>query len=163
MKKIYTNLNASATAKGLFRISAVILFIMVWILIDKGNVYGQSQTESASSKLKKEKAQASDDMLKFNGGDDEDIIDEGTGTDEDNTLVVYPNPVEGDLVFDFEFTVKSGAPFEIVDALGKLVDQGVIKPGVSQQKVDLSKLKTGLYILRVDLGGKPIVKRLVKK
>lgn len=164
MSKIYNDFKEGRPGKGLARVSAILILIMVWILIDKGNIYGQSLSDDGKAIAKAEKLDAEADALfKSGGGDDGGITDEGTESDEDNSFVVFPNPVEGDLVFDFEFTVRTEAPFEVIDMQGKLVDRGVIRPGISQHALSMKELKAGLYILRVDLGGKPHVKRVIKK
>ncbi|MCB0756553.1 MAG: T9SS type A sorting domain-containing protein [Flavobacteriales bacterium] len=38
-----------------------------------------------------------------------------------------------------------------------------MKPGVTHHSVDMRDLSTGLYILRVELGGKLHVKRVIKQ
>ena len=163
MNNIYKNFKEGGPLRGLARVSAILIMIMVWILIDKGNIYGQSLSEDSKLIAKAEKLDVSDQALLKSGGGEGDIADEGADSDDDNTFEIYPNPVEGDLVFDFEFTVRTGAPYEVLDAQGKLVHRGVIEPGVSHHSVDMRDLNTGLYILRVDLSGKPQVKRVIKK
>ncbi|MCB9191162.1 MAG: T9SS type A sorting domain-containing protein [Flavobacteriales bacterium] len=162
MNNIYKNFKEGGPVRGLARISAILIMIMVWILIDKGNIYGQSISDSDAI-AKSEKLDVTSSALLKAGGGDGDITDEGSDSDDDNSFGVYPNPVQGDLVFDFEFTVRTGAPYEVLDAHGKLVDKGVIKPGVTHHSVDMRDLSTGLYILRVELGGKLHVKRVIKQ
>ncbi len=161
MSKIYKDFKEGNPLKGLARISAILILIMVWILIDKGNVYGQDLADDDKLTVKSEKLKLADAFLKAGGDDDNGMLDDDS--DDDNSFVVYPNPVEGDLVFDFEFTVKEASPFEIIDMQGKLVESGLIKPGLDKQKLDVKQLKSGLYIVRLELGGKLHVKRLVKK
>lgn len=165
MKNIYNDLKQSGSIKGAAKISAILIMMLVWILIDKGNVYGQSLAldSKVSQKASKSNSVIEDAFTKAGGGEDGDIIDEGTGSDGDNSFDVFPNPFERDLVFDFEFTVREGAPYEVVDVQGRLVEQGTIAPGVSQYRVDLGDLKTGMYFVRVDVGSTLVVKRLIKK
>jgi len=68
-----------------------------------------------------------------------------------------------DLVFDFEFTVKVGIPYEVVDALGRLAVKGTFSPGISTQSIDLSRLRTGMYLVRLDMGRKVEVRKILKK
>lgn len=136
---------------------------MVWILIDKGNIYGQSRSDAGLETGKAGKLSVADQSLFKAGGGDGDIQDDLDDSDEDNSFTVFPNPVDGDLVFDFEFTVREGAPYEVHDALGKLIDRGVLMPGLSEYKLDLRRLIPGLYFIRVELGGKLQVKRIIKK
>lgn len=163
MKNIYNDFKEGLSVKSIARISALVIIIMAWILIDKGNVYGQSIATGKASELSGKSDVIDSSFLKSGGGDDGGILDDGSDFDEDNTFTVFPNPVQGDLVFDFEFTVREGAPFEVIDPQGKLVEAGLVKPGIDQLAVDLSKLKAGLYIVRVELGGKLQVKRIIKQ
>ncbi|MCB9185979.1 MAG: T9SS type A sorting domain-containing protein [Flavobacteriales bacterium] len=164
MSKIYNDFKEGRPVKGLVRISAILILIMVWILIDKGNIYGQSVDQDSKSFAKSVKPDVgSQALFKSGGGEDGDIMEEGSGSDGGNSFEVYPNPVVGDLVFDFEFTVREGAPYEVLDLQGKLIERGVIKPGASKHTLDMKELPTGLYFLRVDLGGKLQVKRVIKK
>ncbi|MDB4678453.1 T9SS type A sorting domain-containing protein [bacterium] len=163
MKNIYKDYKSHKAVKGLLRISAIIIMAIVWILIDKGNIYGQSLADRAQiSKEALGQAEVLQSPL-FKGGDDDRDGDIPTEGDEDNTFTVKPNPVEGDLVFDFEFTVKTTIPVEIYNPLGKLVDQSTFVPGVSSQKLDFRRLPVGMYIVRLDLGDKTEVRRIIKK
>jgi len=163
MKNIYKDYKSHKAVKGLLRISTIIIMAIVWILIDKGNIYGQGlAVKSQISKQALEQTETLQSPL-FKGGDDDgngDILTEG---DEDNAFTVKPNPVEDDLVFDFEFTVKNAIPVEIYNPLGKLVDQTTFEPGVNTQKLNLSRLPMGMYIVRLDLGNKTEVRRIIKK
>lgn len=163
MSKVYNDFKDGNPAQGLARVSVIIVFILVWILIDKGNVYGQSKSDAGLQVAKSNKLEVSDQSLFKAGGGDGDIQDDlSDADDEGNSFTVFPNPVQGDLVFDFEFTVKEGAPYEVHDALGKLIDRGVLQPGLSEYKLDLRELIPGLYFIRVDMGGKLQVKRIIK-
>ena len=71
--------------------------------------------------------------------------------------------MQGDLVFDFECAVKTAIPVEIYNPLGKLVGQTIFAPGVSSQKLDFRRLPVGMYIVRLNLGNKTEVRRIIKK
>jgi hypothetical protein len=163
MKNIYNNYKSHKAVKGLLRVSTIIIMAIVWILIDKGNIYGQGLADK--SQLTKQELEQSSDvqtpvLREGDGSRDGDIpIEE----DEDNTFTVKPNPVQDDLVFDFEFTVKTAIPVEIYNPLGKLVDQSTFVPGISSQKLDFRRLPVGMYIVRLDLGNKTEVRRIIKK
>ena len=71
------------------------------------------------------------------------------GLDENqfNTAVkLYPNPTHGvvSLQVSNELT---GSNFELVDAVGKVVLNGVIQ--TEQSQLDLSVLKNGMYLFRL--------------
>ncbi|MGK0385144.1 MAG: hypothetical protein ACJAVL_001900, partial [Bacteroidia bacterium] len=59
MKNIYNNYKNHKAVKGLLRVSTIIIMAIVWILIDKGNIYGQSLADK-SQLTKQELEQSSD-------------------------------------------------------------------------------------------------------
>jgi len=139
------------------------LFIMVWILIDKGNAAGQSSSYTSSDSKKRIAISQSNSEPQFKFGiEGSETPDDGSGETTEE-FVVYPNPVENELVFDFEFQVKTGIPFEVLDALGRRMDIGSFKPGLNTQRLDFSKYRSGLYLIRVSLGNTTVVKRVIKK
>lgn len=164
MKNIYNDLKCGRLVGRVLKVSAILVMIMVWILIDKGNIYGQTIAQKVkTAEYAVVGADSDQSLFKANGDDEGGIIDEGSGVDEDNSFDAYPNPFERDLVFDFEFTVREGCPYEVIDVQGKLVEQGTLQPGSAQYHIDLSQLKTGMYFVRVNIGNSLQVKRLVKK
>lgn len=139
------------------------LFIMVWILIDKGNAAGQSSSYINSDSKKRTAIDQSNSQPQFKSGiEGSETPDDGSGETTEE-FVVYPNPVENELVFDFEFQVKTGIPFEVLDALGRRMDIGSFKSGLNTQRLDFSKYRSGLYLIRVSLGNTIVVKRVIKK
>ncbi len=160
MSNIYKNLKDGKPVKSLARITAIIIMVMVWILIDKGNIYGQSIADrdvisksALSSETQSPQLRESDDVR----GDELPTEDEG------DLFTARPNPVQQELVFDFEFTVRSGIPVEVLDPLGRIAYQGHFEPGVSTQSLDFSGFKKGMYIVRLDLGGKVAIRRIIKQ
>ncbi|MBI1286651.1 MAG: T9SS type A sorting domain-containing protein [Flavobacteriales bacterium] len=170
MNKIYKDSDGERAVSRLLKISAVVIMVMVWILIDKGNIYGQNaaKVSSVSKTLHPQTIQSP----QFKGGDGGDGGDGGEGSggegggvppSDDGGFVIKPNPVQTDLVFDFEFTVRTAIPVQIYDPLGRLVDQQVFQPGLNSQKLDFSKYQTGMYLVRLDLGNRVEVRRVIKK
>ncbi|MGB1316856.1 MAG: T9SS type A sorting domain-containing protein [Flavobacteriales bacterium] len=161
MKNIYKSLKDREPAKKLVRISAIIIMVAVWILIDKGNIYGQSISDRDVISKSKSESIAPSALLRegedLRDGDELPIVDEG------DLFTIKPNPVQHELVFDFEFTVKTTIPYEVLDPLGRLAFQGAFEPGVATQSLDFSRLKTGMYIVRMHLGDKLEVRRVIKK
>ena len=160
MKNIYKNLKAGRTLRGLARVSAILIMMMVWILIDKGNVYGQSLSEDSKLIAKAVKLDVTDESMLKSGGGEGDLLDD---SDEGTDFQVYPNPVKQDLVFDFEFTVKEAIPYEVISALGRLVAVGEFEPGVTTQELDFSRFQSGMYIIRLTIDGKSKVKRVIRE
>lgn len=78
---------------------------------------------------------------------------------EINEFSVYPNPIsKGSFVISFlNSTPKS---ISIFDILGKNV---INKTVTNEERVDVSGLKSGIYILKVDVNGKTTTRKLIKK
>lgn len=186
MEVMATHYSNILNVKALVKSVTVVAIVLVWILIDKGNAAGQSvgAGETSGNVTVQPKpsimntggvaafrqmdaplrsAQGSADkklaIAQFKNGDPEDATNEESGTD----FSVYPNPVEHELVFDFEFTVRGGTPYEVTDALGRLMDRGVFIPDVKQQRLDFSGYVSGLYLIKVNVGSTSVVKRIIKK
>lgn len=160
MKHNYKQQEGHELLGRLLKISVISILILVWILIDKGNIYGQSLTQKDDAS--KQALQGQMDSPLFKGGDDEPSGDELPTDDEGDDFVTRPNPVKTELVFDFEFTVKTNIPYDVLDPLGRLAAQGTFEPGIRTQSIDFSKFKTGMYIVRLDLGDKVKVRRIIK-
>lgn len=159
MKQKYKNVQSGNILKVLAKVALGVTLIMVWILIDKGNVYGQSAVSGkAIDSQQVLPSETSAPLLKDGDDGDGDL----TGSEDDNTITIYPNPVIQEMVFDFEFTVKSDCPFEILDPQGKLVETGVVGQGITHHTVDLGKLTSGMYIVRLEMEGKPQIHRIIK-
>ncbi|MCF8256869.1 MAG: T9SS type A sorting domain-containing protein [Flavobacteriales bacterium] len=145
----------------LLKAAAVVTLVMVWILIDKGNALGQSAMQTRQMVTDVPTTAQSTAPLFRDGSRDGELGDDGD--DSEGDFNVYPNPVKDDAVFDFEFTVKTDMPYEICDALGRLIDQGVFVPDIKSQKIDFSRYRTGMYLVRVQMGNRAIVKRIIKQ
>jgi len=75
-----------------------------------------------------------------------------------STAMIYPNPAKGQLYLEMN-TLSSGLlSSTIMDATGKLVQRdnlGYQTSGLSTSSLDVSNLGTGLYMLHVQLDGRP--------
>jgi hypothetical protein len=78
-------------------------------------------------------------------------------TSEDTTLIVYPNPVENTLLFSIDVT---GTHITIVDSKS---DAFVAEQKISNNSLDVSRLKAGIYLLVFDKEGTKTVRRFIKK
>jgi hypothetical protein len=164
MNNIYKDFKEGRPLNGLARVSAILIMIMVWILIDKGNIYGQDKLAGDVISADVQKLSMQQAPL-LRGGDDSgdadgDIIDE---SDEGTDFQVYPNPVKHDLVFDFEFTVRETIPYEVFNPLGRLIARGEFEAGISTQSLDFSRMQSGMYIIRLDIGGKTKISRVIRE
>jgi len=153
----------SSTLKGqaLLKAAAVVALVMVWILIDKGNALGQASQDVRHSVKQSEATAQHPSPLFRNGSRDGKPDDEGG--DEDGDFNIYPNPVKDDAVFDFEFTVKTDIPYEVTDALGRLMERGFFVPDLQKQTINFLEYRAGLYLVRVQFGNRAVVKRVIKQ
>ena len=80
MKNIYNDYKNHKAVKGLLRVSTIIIMAIVWILIDKGNIYGQSIAEKSQlSKKALEQPTAAQSPLFRTGDGDGDILNRRRG------------------------------------------------------------------------------------
>ena len=93
-----------------------------------------------------------------------------TGIDESQTAIVngislYPNPASDLLNISFNSAVQSTVYFEVVDILGKQVytENFTAQVGNNLRSVFISKLKNGLYFVKIQNQEQQIVERFVKK
>jgi len=63
-------------------------------------------------------------------------------------LTCYPNPAQDFLVVSFNHTLNEKGQLKIQDATGRVVKTIYLEPGQAKVNVDISKLKTGIYILK---------------
>ncbi|KQT16835.1 hypothetical protein ASG31_10680 [Chryseobacterium sp. Leaf404] len=77
-------------------------------------------------------------------------------------FVVYPNPSNG--IFTIETKAKNGFSYSVFTADGRLAAPKKEVKGnatVISEKVNLSELQTGVYIMKVDKDGQQISKKLI--
>jgi uncharacterized protein (TIGR02145 family) len=80
----------------------------------------------------------------------------GTAVNKENDLVFYPNPAKTTLYFATDYP---DARIAIYDVYGRIVEGKQIK----NNKVDISKLGSGIYLLRIATGNKVVSGRFVKE
>lgn len=160
MKNYYKQEERKELLGRLLRISVMGVIVLLWILIDKGNIYGQSLGDQ--NKALKQALDAQVGSPFFKGGDGDPEGDDLPTDEEGDEFVTRPNPVQGELVFDFEFTVRTDIPYEVLDPLGRLAAHGTFQQGINSQGIDFSKFRSGMYIVRLHLGDKVKVRRIIK-
>ena len=82
----------------------------------------------------------------------------GIVNNQKNKIVIYPNPTLGEVFLPTQFNNEA---YEIYSLVGSVVKSGIVK----ENSVDLSKLKTGIYlisIIEIETGNRKIAK-IVKK
>lgn len=88
-----------------------------------------------------------------------------TNTDSFNNFMVYPNPTDG--LLNVQFSLEQAAPVrvELMNMLGQVVESSLIQatPGSNLIMMGTEQLRSGVYTLRVNAGGTPIVQQVVVK
>lgn len=77
-----------------------------------------------------------------------------------NSLSLYPNPVINDLTINLPTNIKN-AQIKIVDVTGRTVSNSNVT--ISNNKVDVSKLSQGVYIVEITTDKGTISKKIIKK
>ncbi len=78
---------------------------------------------------------------------------------------VYPNPVSTHVYVEISLQEFSNVTFEMIDILGVPVKKWKVVqffPGSHKSKLDLSSLRNGIYLLKINVNGKVFVKRIKK-
>jgi hypothetical protein len=81
----------------------------------------------------------------------------GASLDEDNAVVIYPNPATD--VLHLDYTAGSFGEGEIIDQMGRVV----ARIAVDATTVDVSSLADGIYLLRLFSGDHVVIRRFVKE
>jgi hypothetical protein len=80
-----------------------------------------------------------------------------TSSDSVYTFKMYPNPAKD--VLNIKLATDGISTFRIVDILGKTVKSG----SISKQPINISKLKTGIYLIEINDGEEIILEKLIKQ
>ena len=99
------------------------------------------------------------------------IIEKGLPTDvhddfktELNGLYVYPNPFSQLLITNYELRMAGQVSLKMFDLMGRdvaVLDYGYKEAGEHEVRFDGSGLVPGVYLLRLETGGKVISKCVV--
>jgi type IX secretion system substrate protein len=86
-----------------------------------------------------------------------------THHDDFENLEMYPNPARGKVSIRFNEDVNGETTISVFDLQGKsvLVNAGMMQD--AETSLDISKLQTGMYFVKIDSGNKTAVKKLVVK
>lgn len=80
-----------------------------------------------------------------------------TPTSEGSYFDMYPNPVEDQLLIEFN-SVKA-VSYQVLDVNGRILMNGALENG----SIDFSSMSTGVYMLKISDGTKAITRKVVKK
>lgn len=81
-----------------------------------------------------------------------------TSNFEKSTFKIYPNPIKGNTL---NADVKSTTSYQIYDILGKKVLSGTVT--TNNKKINVSSLKKGIYILKLETSNGSITKKLIRE
>ena len=84
-----------------------------------------------------------------------DVINKG------KTLLVYPVPAGKKLSIDFHNMDFKQATVQILDAMGKVLDEFSVSKGTGTKTWDISKYKNGIYFLRIKLDDQVINRKFI--
>ncbi|MCC5944351.1 MAG: T9SS type A sorting domain-containing protein [Bernardetiaceae bacterium] len=95
--------------------------------------------------------------LHFKGPDNNDFYGE-------NALVAYPNPTQGEFALSFKSNEKGKHNVGIYDTAGRLLKSYTFDKAQAflQEKLDISELPTGIYILKVSGSNNKAATKIVK-
>lgn len=85
------------------------------------------------------------------------------------TFGIYPNPTKQDkkvnILFDVKEAASKNGTVELFDFSGKKVYEMAImnQSGFSAQEIDLSRLNSGVYLVKISYGGQTETKKLIVK
>lgn len=77
---------------------------------------------------------------------------------QDGSIEVYPNPTADIIRFDSNFDI-SNSKIAVVDQTGKVVELYI---DYAQNKIDFSNVTSGIYFVKVVVGEKQLVKKVIK-
>ena len=77
----------------------------------------------------------------------------------DSKMQLYPNPAKNEIFVDWKST---DAVYSILDAKGSLVAKKVTL-AKGKNKIDISKLPSGLYFIEISVAGKSSTTKFIKE
>ncbi len=85
--------------------------------------------------------------------------------DEAVTLTTFPNPVEDRLQVIIQSSSPAPATLRLTDVNGRVLHELTFKKAARQheQVISLVGVSSGIYLLRVEVGGRSLVRKVVKK
>jgi hypothetical protein len=78
-------------------------------------------------------------------------------------MKVYPNPAKGRMNIAFDAIRTGKAEVRVMDVQGRILNSRVVgvNEGVNVIGVDVSELRTGMYLVRVEVDGNTMIKNVV--
>ncbi|MEL6653973.1 MAG: T9SS type A sorting domain-containing protein, partial [Bacteroidota bacterium] len=77
---------------------------------------------------------------------------------------VYPNPTQGQVQLELEWQQQTKANLSLLDLQGKVIEARRLPKAIKhQEKLDLSQLPAGVYIMRIQSEETSLIRRIVKQ
>ena len=74
----------------------------------------------------------------------------------ETSVLLYPNPVQGEATVSFEMTESANVNYQVFDLTGRMVmsqSVGRMSEGSHEFRINTENLSTGSYVLRLNQGG----------
>ena len=83
----------------------------------------------------------------------------------EHSVSVFPNPVKTELFVNFELSKSSDVSVAVLDVYGKIVLQKIDNERLSQgnhkRQISVDKLRSGMYLVRIKIEDKIVVKKML--
>ena len=76
---------------------------------------------------------------------------------------IYPNPTSGIVNINFILRNKVNSVLKIFDSSGRKMKEIIFDQKNVNEKVDLSKFNSGIYILEIEIDSTTIIRKIQKK
>jgi hypothetical protein len=78
---------------------------------------------------------------------------------ETDELFIYPNPVSTEIKMSVNFSYQNDSKYSILDINGRSIKSG----NINSNTISVEELTAGLYILKLNVNGKRVLKKFIKK
>ena len=84
--------------------------------------------------------------------------------DAEKVFAIFPNPADNEITIQSTSNVlKNGASIQLFDMLGRIVKENKFDSSLEQEKVDVSNLNEGVYLLKIASENFSTTKKIVIK
>ena len=76
-------------------------------------------------------------------------------------FTLYPNPASDNLSISFDSFLEEQGSIEIINSLGMLVKSFHLQPNTNNAVLNIEGLSSGVYIVKLSIGGSTYDKKLI--
>lgn len=127
-------------------------------------VVGSAEFELMNDAYTGEVSNNADFYAALGGTDRTGIIYKGLASaEEDGTVLIQPNPNNGQFIFSFNNDTKSDVVVELVNNIGQAVFNDTVRDleGTYKKEMDLTSHSAGVYYLKIKRGAKSTTHKIV--